>query len=306
MRYRRSENGNANPPEAEPRTESYFVVSSPEPAETNGIAVLFAGHSQTKPGHRVGPKVVDYYLLHHVQSGRGVFAVRGETHALGAGDSFLIGPGELVRYESDLGDPWMYRWVAFRGEGAAALLQSAGLTPDCPVARTGGSLRPGRRIRAIERAFQRRSPGAALEACGQLLLLLAAYRDLLAAGIPHGGGLAASTQVEAAVRQAIQYLSTQFAEPVSIGLMAQTLGYNRAYLSKLFKRETGVTPVTFLLRLRLDNARRLLRERLDLTTSQIAASVGFQDPLHFSKQFHRQYGQSPSEYRAEVRKFQGS
>ncbi|WP_082053461.1 AraC family transcriptional regulator [Gordoniibacillus kamchatkensis] len=289
--------------EAAPRPDTYFVVSSPEPAAAGGIAVLFAGHSQTKPGHRLGPKVVDYYLLHHVLAGRGEFAVRGETHSLGAGDSFLIGPGELVRYESDSDDPWMYRWVAFRGDGAAALLQSAGLTPDSPVARTGGSLRPGRCIRAIERAFQRRTPGAALEACGHLLLLCAAYRDILAAEAPHGGGPAAPVQVEATVRQAIQYLSTQFAEPVSIELMAQTLGYNRAYLSKLFKRQTGVSPVTFLLRLRLDNARRLLRERLDLTTGQIAASVGFQDPLHFSKQFHRRYGQSPSEYRAAVRKF---
>lgn len=285
------------------RPESYFVVSNPEPAATDGIAVLFAGHSQTKPGHRVGPKVVDYYLLHHVLAGRGEFAVRGEIHPLRAGDSFLIGPDELVRYESVPADPWMYRWVAFRGDGAAALLQEAGLTPDHPVARTGGSLRPGRCIRAIERAFQRRSYGASLEARGHLQLLFAAYRDALSAAEPDGGGPAAAPQVEATVRQAIQYLSTQYAEPVSIELMAETLGYNRAYLSKLFKRETGLTPVTFLLRLRLDKARRLLRERLDLTTGQIAASVGFQDPLHFSKQFHRQYGQSPSDYRAAVRKF---
>ncbi|MED4599917.1 AraC family transcriptional regulator, partial [Paenibacillus validus] len=99
------------------------------------------------------------------------------------------------------------------------------------------------------------------------------------------------------VRQALQYLSAQYAEPITIELMAETLGYNRAYLSTLFKEHTGVSPVTFLLRLRLDKARRLLRERPELTVEQIASSVGFQDPLHFSKQFKRQYQTSPSEYR---------
>ncbi len=64
-------------------------------------------------------------------------------------------------------------------------------------------------------------------------------------------------------------------------MMAENLGYNRAYLSKLFKEHTGITPVTFLLRLRLDNARRMLRERLELTVEQIAFSVGFRDPLYF-------------------------
>ncbi|MFC0211825.1 helix-turn-helix domain-containing protein [Paenibacillus chartarius] len=285
------------------RPESYFVVSNPEPEEVSGVTVLFAGHSQTKPGHQLGPKVVDHYLLHHVLAGQGEFSSGGNVHRLSAGDSFLISPGELVRYASEPADPWMYRWVAFRGDGSAPLLAAAGFTSGAPVIRAGTSLRPGRHIRAIEQAFRSRSLSASLQASGHLQLLFAAYRDARSAEEAGGGGPATPPQIEATVRQAIQYLSTQYAEPISIELMAETLGYNRAYLSKLFKRETGLTPVTFLLRLRLDKARRMLRERHDLTTAQIAASVGFQDPLYFSKQFHRQYGESPTEYRSAVKKF---
>jgi AraC-like DNA-binding protein/quercetin dioxygenase-like cupin family protein len=292
----------AAPHNSAKRAESYFVASNPEPEAVNGVTVLFAGHSQTKPGHLSGPKVVDYFLLHFVLAGRGEFTSRGETHELGAGDAFLIGPDELVRYAADPGDPWLYRWVAFRGDGAAPLIAAAGLAHGSPVSHCGANRRTDAYIRAIERAFRLRSPAASLEACGSLQLLLAAIRSVRSAGDADGGGLAAPPQMT--VRQAIQYLSTQYAEPISIELMAETLGYNRAYLSKLFKRETGLTPVTFLLRLRLDKARHLLRERLDLTTAQIASSVGFQDPLYFSKQFHRQYGQSPSDYRSTVRQFE--
>ncbi|MNC82356.1 HTH-type transcriptional regulator CdhR [compost metagenome] len=69
----------------------------------------------------------------------------------------------------------------------------------------------------------------------------------------------------------------------------------------MFKSYTQVTPATFLLKLRLDKARLLLRERLELTIEQVASSVGFQDPLYFSKQFRRWYEISPSEYRLQIK-----
>lgn len=106
---------------------------------------------------------------------------------------------------------------------------------------------------------------------------------------------------EQLVQQVIRYLSSQYTEAVSIEAMAETLGYNRAYLSRLFKQRTGLSPMTFLLKLRVDKARLLLRERLELTIEQIASSVGFYDPLYFSKQFRRFFGQSPTSYREAIR-----
>jgi len=105
---------------------------------------------------------------------------------------------------------------------------------------------------------------------------------------------------EELARQVIGYLSTQYAEPITIEGMAETLGYNRAYLSRIFKQRAGVSPATFLTKLRVDHGRRLLRERPELTVEQIASSVGFQDPLYFSKQFRRWYSQSPTVYRTAV------
>ncbi|MNP73242.1 HTH-type transcriptional activator RhaS [compost metagenome] len=79
--------------------------------------------------------------------------------------------------------------------------------------------------------------------------------------------------------------------------MCSSLGYNRAYLSRIFKKETGLTPVTYLLKLRIDKSRQLLRERPELSIEQIAASVGLADALYFSRQFRRFHGESPSAYR---------
>lgn len=49
----------------------YRVASSAETGAGQPLEILFAGEGQTRPGHRIGPKVYDFYLLHHVLSGRG-------------------------------------------------------------------------------------------------------------------------------------------------------------------------------------------------------------------------------------------
>lgn len=280
------------------RAPDYRVASNPARTLPQGLAALFAGESQTRPTHRVGPKVVDYYLLHHVISGHGVFETEGRVHALGPGHTFLIRPKRLFSYVSDADDPWRYRWVAFAGERAESLLAEAGLDTERLIVDTGASRAPADRCREIYDAFRARSPSASLEAAGRLHLLLASLMtaDAERAEQPP----MADTHGEELVRQVIGYLSTQYAEPVSIEAMAETLGYNRAYLSRLFKRHAGVTPIAFLTRIRVDRGKRLLRERPELTVEQVASSVGFPDALYFSKQFRRAFGATPTGYRTDT------
>ncbi|MFD0694053.1 helix-turn-helix domain-containing protein [Paenibacillus sp. GCM10027628] len=283
------------------KPESYYVVSNPLPAQDRELVVLFAGESQTKPAHKLGPKVYDYYLVHYIISGKGIFSCHGHDHALSAGDSFVIEPEQLVSYVSDEADPWHYCWIAFSGPEAAGLVASTSVNPLLPIIHTKRNRHIPVLFRHIQQALRTRKANAQLKACGYLQLLLAEYCDVLTASTLTGA--VAEAESGRIVQQAIHYLSTQYAEPITIELMAESLGYNRAYLSRIFKRHTKVTPVTFLLKLRVDKARLLLRERMELTIEQIAASVGFYDPLYFSKQFRRWYGVSPSEYRNQIKSF---
>lgn len=277
---------------------TYQVVSNPVSFNARELTVLFAGESQTKPQHRIGPKVVDYYLLHHVVSGKGVFRVGDFEAELTTGHSFLIHPGQLFHYVSDERAPWRYRWVAFAGTQSDSLIMEAGLSQEKPIVYSGGDRGPGERCRAIFEAFRGRGSSASIEASGHLHLLFASLHEAASEGMPTS--LRPDSHSEELVRQVVGYLSTQYAEPVTIEGMAETLGYNRAYLSRLFKQHTSLSPVTFLTKLRVDHGRRLLRERPELTVEQIASSVGFQDALYFSKQFRRWYSQAPTEYRSSV------
>ncbi|MBD2872361.1 AraC family transcriptional regulator [Paenibacillus arenilitoris] len=282
--------------------DMYTVASNPVIGEgdVGALDVLFAGESQTKPHHRLGPKVYDFYLMHIVLGGKGTFQCEGSVHELHAGHTFLIEPEQLISYESDGDEPWLYRWVAFHGAQAAPLAKAAGFTRERQVALLADPRRAAVLFRRIYDTFRSGGSAADMKAAGYLHLLMAEYKTLLH---PDGGDSPRAGQAEGdrLLRQVVHYLSTQYAHPVSIEQMAESLGYNRAYLSRLFKQRTGVSPVTFLLKLRIDTARRMLRERPELTIEQVAASVGLQDALYFSKQFRKLHGQSPTAYREAMR-----
>lgn len=136
-----------------------------------------------------------------------------------------------------------------------------------------------------------------MAALGYLYLIFSEAREILTSEIRLTG---TESQVQRTVKQMIHYMSAQYAHPVSIEQMCESLGYNRAYLSRIFKKETGMSPVTYLLKLRIDKSRQLLRERPELSIEQVAASVGMTDALYFSRQFKRLCSHSPSHYRTLV------
>ncbi|EHB64958.1 transcriptional regulator, AraC family [Paenibacillus lactis 154] len=276
---------------------TYSVASNPAQPEASRLRVRFAGESQTLPRHALGPKIYDHFLLHVIESGRGTFRTEADTYPLGPGDCFLIHPGQLVSYVSDHNDPWRYRWVAFDGDAAAVEVEATGLLPERPVLHMPSESRIPGYISRIQAGFQTKEESSHVAAVGYLYLI---WAEIMRLGGRPAQVLLGEPQVQRTVKQMINYMTAQYAHPVSIEQMCASLGYNRAYLSRIFKKETGMTPITYLLRLRIDQSKRLLRERPDLSIEQVAASVGLTDPLYFSRQFKRWVGKSPSRYRKDI------
>lgn len=69
------------------------------------------------------------------------------------------------------------------------------------------------------------------------------------------------------------------------------------YLSRLFKHETGDTPMNYLIRVRMRRAGELLRTQKHTSIQDVARCVGYEDAYHFSKAFKKHYGMPPSKYR---------
>ncbi|TGD75151.1 helix-turn-helix domain-containing protein [Mangrovimicrobium sediminis] len=102
------------------------------------------------------------------------------------------------------------------------------------------------------------------------------------------------------VVEAQQWLRDNLGRAISIGELAERFGVSSRTLNRRFRQATGHSPQQWLQRLRVSEARDLLR-RSNLPISDIAWQLGFQDVSHFGKLFRAQAGITPGRYREAVR-----
>ena len=98
------------------------------------------------------------------------------------------------------------------------------------------------------------------------------------------------------ISKALDYISAHYTENLSIPDIAEYLHLSSNYFTKLFKQETGMTPVQYIASLRYEKAAHLLRYT-DMPISAISQAVGFDDTLYFSRFFREYAGRSPSAFR---------
>ena len=99
-----------------------------------------------------------------------------------------------------------------------------------------------------------------------------------------------------------QYLSNHYADKISLDLIAKNMYLSSAYISKIFKEETGEAPINYLIKMRLERARIQLESDEHQSIKVISNSVGYDDVYYFSKLFKKYYGMSPVNYRDKYRK----
>lgn len=100
---------------------------------------------------------------------------------------------------------------------------------------------------------------------------------------------------EQTIREIQSYIRAHL-DSVSRSQLAEVFYLSPNYLSKLFRKETGVSLSEFIQQERMQRAKQLLRQD-GLSVSQIAAETGYPSFAHFSKQFKKFVGMSPNEYR---------
>ncbi len=101
------------------------------------------------------------------------------------------------------------------------------------------------------------------------------------------------------MRGVIEYLIEQHDQTVRVGDLAKVAGMSHYAFSRAFKASTGYAPYEFVLRLKVERAKSLLRDHRN-TGAIIAAAMGYHDESHFSHTFKRLTGTTPSEWRNEI------
>jgi AraC family transcriptional regulator of arabinose operon len=256
------------------------------------LDLSFYGSEDCLPGHFWGPGIRDTFIFHYIHSGKGILKIGEFIYSLSAGQGFLICPHSIVYYKADEAEPWSYSWVGFQGLYAKAYLERAQLNDARPVFNANGNRWFEAFVQEMDQA-----QSSARNSDVQLQSLLYRFFAELIASVPETKAMPVITNSkESYIRKAIEFIEIHFSQKISVLDIAQYVGLDRTYLSSLFKEKLGQSLQIYLLHYRMNRAAELLKNG-ELTIGDISRSVGYTDPLLFSKMFKKINQVSPKSYR---------
>lgn len=217
--------------------------------------------------HSFGPAVRTNYLIHYVVSGCGtLFAPKGE-YKIRSGQLFLIKPGEINTYTADKVNPWDYIWIEFSGQAAKILENVENPVIDCDGA-------PFLRLYDLKK----RSIFREEYAISELFLILTYFFD--------------KNQPQDFVSKIKNYISANYMQEIKISKISKDFGYSRQHIARVFKADTGMTVQEYLIKTRLENSLKFLKDGFSI--QETAYLCGYGDAFNFSRAFKAHFGKTPS------------
>ncbi|MBF9018638.1 MULTISPECIES: AraC family transcriptional regulator [unclassified Oceanispirochaeta] len=249
--------------------------------------VYYCKKQNCRPGHEVGLMTRDHFLIHFVIKGCGVFQTERKTYTISEGQCFIIFPNSPAGYKADEKNPWSYSWIGFNGPDLMNTFSSWGLTADSPVLTFDESCRAFYYIDEIIEN-QNNYPGSQWRIMGNLLKIIGELERFATSDNP--------TDIDDHIRKSLLFIEKNYTQPIGVSDIVSDVCLERSYFSNLFKNKMGKNPRDYLQKYRMSKAMDLL-----ISTSYsieiVARSVGFKDPLHFSRNFKKYTGNTPTEFR---------
>ena len=273
-----------------------MFIHTAYPTDTIDLALDFYGYEDCPKGYSFGPAIRENFVLHYVHKGRGRFHYQGQVIELKAGDLFLLKPNETTFYQADSKEPWSYYWLGLSGTKVTSyfqlsrLYQAAYLKFEQPLASQALGQILEKLVQEAEQAPS--SKLYQLQLMGQIYDFLFQLAQL--APQEKSTGDKAGYQLYLEAKRMIE--SRYSLEDLKIQAIANELNVHRSYLSSLFKQYSKYSPKELLLHVRMQRAKQLLEDTQE-PVQTVAYSVGFSDPLYFSKAFKRFFKLSPSQIR---------
>ena len=247
----------------------------------DGFNPLQFGYHDCDPGYKTDCVFRPFWLIHYVVSGSGHLELKGNSYPVEAGSMFIVPPYEYSSYQADEKNPWRYIWIGF--EDNLNQLPELFYTPVLQISGAGALFTEMRNCKTLE-------DGRGAFLIGQLWKLVsAALEDRR------------SVRKIDYVQKAILIMETEYMYDLSIEDIASRLNLVRSYFSSLFRTQMGISPVQYLINLRLEKAAELMIQR-QIPPFSAATAVGYTDLSHFSKSFKQKYGKSPRNYVKAARK----
>ncbi len=239
---------------------------------------------------------IDYQFI-YVNAGVAHFHFDHEENdtIVTAGHLVVYRPKEYQKYEYYGPDKTEVYWLHFTGGDVKNILRKYGIKDDMRVIYIGTSLE-------YERIFKRMI--SELQRCQDdykemLTLLMRHLLIILHRQITKEHKLK-DEYLDYQMDMASQFFNDHYNTEINIEEYARSKGMSVSWFIRNFKKYTGITPMQYIVSIRIANAQMLL-ETTQYSITEIARIVGYENPLYFSRLFHKQKGFSPSQYRKQLK-----
>lgn len=266
---------------------SYCFLES-VPSRRPGPIVAMAGRETCDPDYLVQRATYPFHVLEIVTSGAGRAVLDGRAFDLGVGSVFVTAPKTQCEIRCDRARPLVKSFVCFGGTRCTTRLARAGLVSGQPH-RVSAVGEIAAAVDDLVREGRATGPHVR-EVCAHLfevvLLKIASF------GRPGG---TSDEQHESAREHFLRCRNAIDAEVprlATLGDVARAAGMDPSSVCRLFRRFQGISPYQYLLRRKMNLAAELLMERGGLV-KEVGATVGFDDPFHFSRVFKAVHGVAP-------------
>ena len=231
--------------------------------------------------------------LFYVVDGKGEFNIQGQRFPVKANDFVIINPQVEHTELSSLDEPLEYIVLGIRG------LSFSNLTP----VSEGGHPFSFFNLRDEQKDILRYLNAMVQEATSQQMsyeLVCHNLLEILLIKILRHQHFDLEVGKQSKATKDISfikhYLETYYHESIQLEDLASMTHLSRFYISHSFKKEIGMSPMEYLIAIRIKESKILLRTT-NYSISQVADIVGFTTPTYFSKQFRKSTGISPTDYR---------
>ncbi|MCA0756289.1 helix-turn-helix domain-containing protein [Paenibacillus sp. N4] len=236
---------------------------------------------------------VDYQLICMV-GGKGRFLFGGETTEVTDGQIVLYTPGQPQHYSYHAGDATEAYWIHFTGYAAREYLEQSGLLASS-VHSVGAVDEIAAVFKKLIRELSMNKPLSGQMAAAHLLELL----SLLGRKLRHPD-MKRQEDPYSDIHRIMETMHEKYNEPLAIADLAKQCSLSLFRFIHKFKDVTGTNPVKYLTGIRISEAKKLLSES-SLTVKEIAAIVGYENPLYFSRVFRNVVGMPPSMYKKQAK-----
>lgn len=240
----------------------------------------------------------DHIEIAFIISGKGRYKIDDELYSVEEGDLLILNPGVCHQALTDgNGKPTIEFFVGFTDVAFRDMAPNRFDFPGGPILHSSGDFRQKlfRIVSGMEAENEILRQGRYFMLRSYLIqLILLIIREQSAPLTQYKGYEFESAGKKYVVEQIVNYFSDHYAEKISLDQIAENMYLSPFYISRIFKSETGDTPIRYLIDIRLEHAKEILESGNYTSIQEVAAQVGYDDAYHFSKLFKKKYDVPPS------------